>query len=504
MASIETAPLLESKVGAAPAEVAKTEGWKTSTIAGDIATLGAGTALAAAFNTMLVFLIPRLMSVEEYGYWRLFLLYAGYVGFLHFGFADGALLRWAGKTLEAIHHEVGPSWKYLVVQHVVVILAVCAVLGITPRLSVHFRIVCAGVLVFGLIMNSATLLQYSLQAGRVFRPVAIAAAVPPGVFVVLASCWSLKSTPTANELMALYGIAWLVVLIYLWARVKPQMANSSDVAWTLGKTLTVIGWPVVMANTGYGLVQSADRLVVSSALPITQFAQYSMAASAMFVPITAIAAVSRVFFAHAAAVEHDDRAKIYRHMSRFLLIAWSLLLPYFFVLEAFVKRFLPKYIPSLPVAGILIISVIFLAGIQILHMNYFYLYGKQREFLYRTMGALALSFVVALALTKCLHSLLAVAIGQVAALAFWWMVNEWGLRRTTGQSRKDWLRILSVVGWSAVSYGFALWCTPDAGWRIPIYYGLVVGVLWLSCPEEFRLGWRLLQGALLDPLNEQC
>jgi O-antigen/teichoic acid export membrane protein len=495
---IEQIEATDEFAGAALAEEAKTEGWKTSAIAGDIATLGVGTVLAAGFNTMLVFLIPRLMSVEEYGYWRLFLLYAGYVGFLHFGFADGALLRWAGRTLEAIHHEVGPSWKYLILQHLAVILPVCAVLGIMPRLSMHFRLVCAGVLVLGLVMNSATLLQYSLQAGRVFRPVAVAAAVPPGVFVVLASCWSLKNTPTANELMAMYGIAWLVVLIYLWARVKPQFANSSDAAWTLGKTLTAIGWPVVLANTGYGLVQSADRLVVSSTLPITEFAQYSMAASAMFVPITAIAAVSRVFFAHAAAVEHDDRAKIYRHMSRFLLIAWSLLLPYFFVLEAFVKRFLPKYIPSLPVAGILIISVVFLAGIQILHMNYFYLYGKQREFLYRTLGALALSVLVALVLTEWLHSLFAVAIGQVAALAFWWMVNEWGLRRITGQSRKDWLRIFAVAGWSAASYGISLHSKAEYGWQPGIYYLLVIFVLPLAFPEEFRIGLRLVSARAMS------
>jgi O-antigen/teichoic acid export membrane protein len=494
MASIEATSLLEGNAGATPAEGAKREVWKPSAVAGDIATLGIGTVLAAVFNTLLVFLIPRLMSVEGYGYWRLFLLYSGYVGFLHFGFADGAMLRWAGRTLESIHHEVGPSWKYLVLQHVVVILALCPLLGVVPGIRTQSRILCAGVLLLGLIINSATLLQNSLQAARVFRPVAIAAAIPPGVFVVLAFCWSFKSTPTANALMALYGIAWLVVLIYLSARVRPRPA-SPDSEWTLGKRLTAIGWPVMLANTGFGLVQSADRLVVSSALPITKFAQYSLAASAMFVPVTAIAAVSRVFFTHAAAVEHDDRAKIYGHMSRFLLIAWSLLVPYFFVLEAFIKRFLPNYIPALPVAGILILSVVFLAGIQILHMSYFYLYGRQREFLYRTIGALVVNLFVALLLTEWLHSLLAVAIGQVAALAFWWMLNESALRRTTEQSGKDWLRVLAVVAWSGASFAMVLRLATDVGWRVSVYYLLVAGVLWFSCGDEFRISWRLLQAS---------
>ncbi|SRR5216684_906840 len=493
MASIETVPLLEGNAGATPADGAKTEGWKPSAIAGDIATLGAGTALAAVFNTLLVFLIPRLATVEEYGYWRLFLLYAGYVGFLHFGFADGALLRWAGRTLDAIHHEVGPSWKYLVLQHLAVILPVCTILGVVPRIPTHIRILWMGVLLFGLIMNSAALLQFSLQAARVFRPVAIAAAVPPGAFVVLAFCWSLKRTPTANELMALYGFAWLVVLIYLWARVRPRHGISSNSAWTLGKTLTAVGWPVLLANTGYALVQSADRLVVSSALPITEFAQYSLAASAMFVPITAIAAVYRVFFSHVAAVGHEGRAKVYAHASKFLLLAWSLLLPYFFVLEAFVRRFLPKYLAALPVAGILLLGVIFLAGIQVLHMSFAYLYGRQREFLFLTLGAIAVSVSVALVTAIWLRSLIAVALGQVAALTVWWLLNEWNLRQTSGQRWKDWLKILSVVGWSVVSFGLVLWFTPYLGWRFPIYYALVGAILWVSCREQFRLGWRLLR-----------
>src|SRR5690348_4699055 len=308
MASVETTSLLVENPGVVREEGTRSEQWKPGAVVSDVATLGAGTALAAVFNTLLVFLIPRLVSVEEYGHWRLFLLYTGYVGFLHFGFVDGALLRWAGRTLETIHHDVGPSWKYLLLQHAAVILPLCAVLGVLPRVPRHIRIVCAGVLVFGLIVNSVTLLQYSLQGARVFRPVAVAAAVPPGTFVALVFVCRLRSTPTANELTVLYGLAWIVVLLYLWVRVRPRLGSSSESSWSLGKKLTAVGWPVVLANTAFGLVQSGDRLVVSSAMPIHDFAQYSLAASTMFVPVTAILAISRVFFSHAAVLEHEDRA----------------------------------------------------------------------------------------------------------------------------------------------------------------------------------------------------
>src|SRR6202043_804367 len=86
-------------------------------VARDVATLGTGTLLAALFNVLLAFVIPRLVSVEDFGYWRLFLLYAGYTGLLHLGLADGTLLRWAGRPLGEFRHEIGPSLKFLFWQH---------------------------------------------------------------------------------------------------------------------------------------------------------------------------------------------------------------------------------------------------------------------------------------------------------------------------------------------------------------------------------------------------
>ena len=46
------------------------------------------------------FLIPAMLSVDEYGYYKVFGLYAAYIGMLHFGFCDGLFLNYGGKKLE--------------------------------------------------------------------------------------------------------------------------------------------------------------------------------------------------------------------------------------------------------------------------------------------------------------------------------------------------------------------------------------------------------------------
>ena len=50
-----------------------------------------------------VLLMPKLLGVEEYGYFQLFLFFISYVGFFHFGWADGIILRYAGERWERLN-----------------------------------------------------------------------------------------------------------------------------------------------------------------------------------------------------------------------------------------------------------------------------------------------------------------------------------------------------------------------------------------------------------------
>lgn len=492
MALLETSRVLEDEpLPESLLREVKTPAWKPSAIASDIATLGAGTLLAGVINAALVFVIPKLVSVEDYGYWRLFGLYGGYVGFLHFGFADGALLRWAGRPLREFHGELRPALKYMLWQHAVVLTVLCAIVVFV--LPGPLRVVGIGVAIYALVFNHATLLQYALQSARIFRPVAIATVTAPILLLLSVLMWHRFSKSDYREVICLCVLSWGVVLAFLFACTRPFSGTATVRAAVLAKKCLLSGWPIVMANTGVMLIAFADRLVVSWAATIQNFAQYSLAASAMAVPITAIQACNRVFFSHLAAVTDDARKRLYGISARTLLIAWAVLLPYYFVLNIFIHRFLPRYIPSLHYARILLLGIPFLAAVQILQMSYAYLNGMQKRFLAQTITVLAISLSATSFAAFHAGSLQVVAEVQVGILGCWWLFNEFTLRNLTEERLRDWIKfaamyaIVSLCYWGATSIA-----TEHMLSAVSLYYGLFVTLLALFCRAEVRSWAKLL------------
>ena len=55
---------------------------------------------------VLVVVLPRYITMADYGYWQLYFFYATYLGYLSFGLADGIFLRFSGARLEDIPRSV--------------------------------------------------------------------------------------------------------------------------------------------------------------------------------------------------------------------------------------------------------------------------------------------------------------------------------------------------------------------------------------------------------------
>lgn len=469
--------------------------WKAADVAKDVAVLSTGTLIAAAVNTVLIFLIPRSLSIEEYGYWRLFGLYAGYVGLLHLGFPDGALVRWAGRDLSSFRHELRPSIRFLFFQQLAFAVPLCIVFAFClPR---DLRFIAVAIALLAIVMNLIAPLQYVFEAARRFRPVAVSVVLGPGLFLCLFLVWDrgLRRSLDSERVIVLYVLAWLITLGFLFVKAKAWQGPKRG-STRFAKQCISIGWPIVMANMVAGLTLNVDRLSLSWAVNIRSFAQYSLAASAMAVPIKAIQASSKVFFPHLAGLPVESRMRFYGVASRSLILAWALLLPYDFVLDIFVRHVLPKYVPSLEIAKVLLLGIVFIAGIQVLQAAFAYLHGRQVRFLLGTAAVFVLGCGLAYFAAFKFRSLEMVAVVEVFVLAIWWLFNEWALRDLTLQRMRDWARFMMLFGSISLIYLLAAQLGRGPVLSLLFYYACIAAFLAVFCRSELGMWRRVLQGTV--------
>jgi O-antigen/teichoic acid export membrane protein len=465
-----------------------------------------GASLVSAFcGVILTFGVPRLLSVDEFGLWRTFLLYTGYAGLLHFGLVDGALLRWLGRDGEAGRENTQrailelPSLMIpLLAEHLVLIgLALVAFLLPFSHTTAWILVALAG---YALLYNLTGLTQVFLQAHHRFSAVAVGIGAP-SAFFALSLCIFVLSHASLKLLLAAYLLCWMLTLGVLWVaayRGSTGRSALSEVPSTKGFQLVSdcvrAGLPVMLANTGLGLMQSADRITVNITRPLHDFAIYSLSQSTIYVPLAILTAVSRValsWFARGAAGGLSGR---YARSTRLLSLFWMLLLPYYFVVEYLVSRFLPRYAPGLPAGRILLFSVLFLSLIQIVQMSTFNLQGRQRQFFLGSLGAVALAFLTAWFGSRQIGTLASVAWSQVLTAGVWWLGNEAFLRRQNLTPLRDIFTVILTFGLSAC----ALTVSSFGGTVLSetlFYYVLItiptLVLYWPELREAMRLPMRL-------------
>ena len=101
--------------------------------------------LANGTNTLvsliLVLFVPKILGVKEYSYWQLYLFYASYVGFFHFGWADGVYLKFGGKKYEDLDKGYFHSQFWLLTAFEIILAGVFAVVTLVLDIEANKEVV---------------------------------------------------------------------------------------------------------------------------------------------------------------------------------------------------------------------------------------------------------------------------------------------------------------------------------------------------------------------------
>lgn len=70
------------------------------------------------------FLIPKVLGVEEYGYYKIFTLYATYIGIFSFGISEGVYLKYSGIEYSRLNKQKIRCFTKLIFYIQIAVLAV--------------------------------------------------------------------------------------------------------------------------------------------------------------------------------------------------------------------------------------------------------------------------------------------------------------------------------------------------------------------------------------------
>ena len=112
-------------------------------------------------------LLPKIFSVTDYGYFKIFTLYAVYTALLHFGFVDGLLLRLAGKNYNELNRENLRTYTRFFAAFQGVIFLIMTVFGIVFAKG-EYRFVVLMLALNMVFVNLTTYYQFVSQATQRF------------------------------------------------------------------------------------------------------------------------------------------------------------------------------------------------------------------------------------------------------------------------------------------------------------------------------------------------
>ncbi|WP_010276815.1 MATE family efflux transporter [Paenibacillus senegalensis] len=375
--------------------------------------------LIAAFIAVL--LVPKLIGVEEYGFWQLYIFYSSYVGLLHFGWNDGIYLRYGGQKYEELNKKVFFSQFYMLLTTQLVIFSLISIVTIIFLLDDNRIFIIQMVAVCLLVINVRNMLLFILQATN-----------------------RIKEYAQITMLEKLPALLFMVSLLYMGAREFKLLivADLVSKAISLGCALYFckdlifgnklkfrigfqemflnirVGIQLMFANVASLLIIGTVRFGIERSWEVATFGKVSLALSLSNLLMVFINAVGIIMFPVLRRSNPEKLPTIYLTIRDILMVLLLGMLIVYYPLKISLATWLPEFSDALIYLALLFPICIYEGKIALLINTYLKSLRKEKLMLRINLTALVLAVSVTFLSTVILKSLDLAVFSIILLLAF--------------------------------------------------------------------------------------
>lgn len=295
-------------------------------------------------------LIPKLLGVEQYGYWQLFIFYTGYVGFFHLGLNDGVYLLNGGKSRNEIDKKLIFSEFIVSIAFQSIVAAAVIVFACLSGFGFArvFVLVCTAV--YMVVQNAASYVMYVLQAMNETKLSSYSTIVERGAFLGPLVILLVTRTRAFEPYVFAYIFSSVIQLLYCFYQVR-EFPNAGFQGWRTsigeGVESVRVGSKLMIANIASSLIVGVCRFAIDGKWGIKIFGQLSFALSLLTLYTAFISQASMVLFPSLKQSRDSEIKAFFKHARDTLSLVFPIVYALYFPIVWLLLLWLPQYAKSM-------------------------------------------------------------------------------------------------------------------------------------------------------------
>ncbi|WP_418263906.1 oligosaccharide flippase family protein [Flavobacterium faecale] len=354
--------------------------------------------ISLVINILMSIVIPKLLNVETFGYWQLFLFYTSFVGFFHFGLNDGIYLRYGGKNLEHLNGGLLKA-QFLFLFFLQIILAISFFIYQYFYGREDLNQIIVFVVIFMIISNLTSFMTSVFQAVNKLNFFSILTIITSSTFLLFIGLLFLFNKFNLLYITLSYTISYFLGLIYVLYKSKNILLSKID--WSYRKTFlsecklnTVVGFFLMISTISSILILGVGRFAIEKKWGVVTFGVISLCFTITTLLLFFIRQIGLVIFPLLKKVNIELQKKYFSlsiNILNIILLGCLLLLP---LINFIILGWLPKYSDSLNYFIFILPLVIYEGKTQIILVTYMKVQRKEKELMYINVVSMLFSFLL--------------------------------------------------------------------------------------------------------------
>lgn len=436
------------------------------------AVVAQGVGLLSSILTSLV--LPKLLGVEDYAYWQLFMLYSSYAGFALFGLNDGIYLRLGGMRYDDLDHGALKGQQSIVLLSQIAVAIVCLGVAATLGLDSDRTVVLVFVVVFGLASNMTQCLRYVFQCTNLTRISSLADLASKGLFIVCIGTLFLVGFGSFLPFVVCFTACQFLALCYVLVCARSVLSAPLKLRGALAACVSDVksGMKIMVAYYADSLVVGFTRMLIDARLGLVVFGKLSLSFSLTNFVLTFIGQVGMVAFPVLKRLEPSQQRDKYAYIRRVLHIILPAIYIAYVPIRYVLVLWLPDYAESFVYLALTMPLCVYSCKANLLFNTYMKIGRHETKLCLINVATMVLNAALSFVLIDTV-GLVGATVGIIVSVAVRDCMFEWFMDRqfNVGYTRQCLSQAILAAGFMLASWYLGAWSILVVACMLFVFWG---------------------------------